>query len=357
MRIHLPSLPHTETTSAYQWCAYTAKVQKFATMMHRRGHEVIVYASEANEAECKEHVPVVTRAEQADWFSEYNFDVDVFGSYPRAWDTTAPWWQTMNSRVAEEIQDRQRSGDVLGLISGLAQAPIAEKLNMLTVEWGVGYSGVIGAPHRAYESQAWRHHVAGLRGENDGRFYDAVIPNFFDPDDFHLAPKDDYLLFIGRLNESKGPHVANEIAKRTGRRLLVAGQGDPSLCPDGEYLGVVRGQERSALLARARAVLVPSLYLEPFGGVAVEAMLSGTPAITTNWGAFPETVQAGCGSRCDTLQQFVDAVDAEYDSPQVIRNRALSRYSLDAVAPQFEAWFDRLATLSGDGWYTMKGGT
>lgn len=86
-------------------------------------------------------------------------------------------------------------------------------------------------------------------------------------------------------------------------------------------------------------------------------MLSGTPAITTNWGAFPETVQAGCGSRCDTLQQFVDAVDAEYDSPQVIRNRALSRYSLDAVAPQFEAWFDRLATLSGDGWYTMKGGT
>lgn len=351
MRLHVPSLPHTETSNAFTFCAYTQKVVKFSTMMSRRGHEVFLYAGEDNEADCKEHIQLINRAEQADWFAEYDFSRDVFGSHPGAWDVASPWWQTMNTRAAEEIADRQEPGDFLCLIAGRAQQPIANQLNLRTVEWGVGYEGVF-APFRAYESQAWRHHVSGLLGERNGRFYDAVIPNFFDPDDFHLAKKQDYLLFIGRLNESKGPHVANEIARRTGRKLVVAGQGDPNLCPDGEYVGVVRGAERAKLLAEAHAVLVPSLYLEPFGGVAVEAQLSGTPAITTPWGAFPETVTPGSGYLCNTLREFVAAVDGPTYSPTTIRKKALAKYSLDAVAPQFETWFDRLATLDGEGWYT-----
>lgn len=351
-RLHVVGLPHTETTENFQWCAYTAKIQKFSTMMSRRGHEVYLYAGEANDAECKEHIQVVSREEQAKWFAEYDFSHDVFGSYPGAWDALSPWWQNMNLRAVCEIADRAEKGDLLCLISGLSQKPIADALpSMRAVEWGIGYEGVF-SDFRAYESQAWRHHVQGLRQEKSGRFYDTVIPNFFDPHDFHLAKKDDYLLFIGRLNESKGPHVANEIARRTGRRLLVAGQGDPSLAADGEYVGVVRGKQRADLLAHAHAVLVPSLYLEPFGGVAVEAMLSGTPAITTNWGAFPETVQDGCGFRCDTLADFVAAVDRPTLRPLAIRKKALARYSPDAVAPQFEAWFDRLATLDGEGWYS-----
>ena len=58
-------------------------------------------------------------------------------------------------------------------------------------------------------------------------------------------------------------------------------------------------------LARRGSVRVPTYYIEPFGGVAVEAQLCGTPVITTDFGAFPETVQHGItGYRCRTYKQF-----------------------------------------------------
>jgi ethanolamine utilization microcompartment shell protein EutL len=61
MRLHLVSLPHTQTTAAYSWCAYTQKVSHFADMMTERGHEVTLYAGEHNEGDCAELVtpPVI----------------------------------------------------------------------------------------------------------------------------------------------------------------------------------------------------------------------------------------------------------------------------------------------------------
>jgi len=355
-RFFVMSLPHTETTRDFDWCAYTSKCRKFCTMMHRRGHEVHLYGGEFNEAECTDWTPVVSRADQERWFGVVDPDINKFEIPQAAWDWTQPWWNEMNVRTADAIRAaKPEPGDFLCLIAGLAQKPIDDALKqyeMHVCEWGIGYSGVY-APFRAYESNAWRHVVATMQGETQGKYFDRTIPNFFDADEFKLAPKENYILFMGRLNSGKGPHIVDEISQKTGVPLKFAGQGDTSLCPHGEYLGVITGDERTEVMAKARAIIVPSLYLEPFGGVAVEAMLCGTPAITSDWGAFPETVLEGqTGFRCNMLRDFCAAVEKAPDlDPATVRALTMSRYSLDAVAPQFERWFDDISTLRRSGWY------
>jgi glycosyltransferase involved in cell wall biosynthesis len=202
----------------------------------------------------------------------------------------------------------------------------------------------------------------------DGRFYDAVIPNYFDPKEFLKVPeqpKGDYLLYVGRLVMRKGVHIAGMISERTGIPLIVAGQGGLEWgdgwvkYPEGEvrapglkFVGPVNVEQRAELMANATALLAPTTYIGPFEGVAVEAMMSGCPAVTTDWGAFRETVEEGVtGYRFRTLQQGCDAVlkAAELDRKKIQRT-ANKRYSLKAVAPMFEEWFDQLDGLWGKGW-------
>lgn len=174
---------------------------------------------------------------------------------------------------------------------------------------------------------------------------------------------DDYLLFIGRFIPLKGVEVAADLARRSGRKLVVAGPGvthyseglieAPEVRIEGDvhYVGQVGYQARAALMSRAYAVLVPTLYLEPFGGVAVEAMMSGAPVVASDWGSFTEIVTPEVGRRFRTLRQGDQALEevAELDRRR-IRQSAIERFSLDAVGPRFTAWFDSLHTLWEEGY-------
>jgi glycosyltransferase involved in cell wall biosynthesis len=233
---------------------------------------------------------------------------------------------------------------------------IADALpNMMTVEFGIGYGGTF-AKYRVWESYAWMHTCYGAAAGNphaaDGQWFDAVIPNYFEPEKFPFrADKDDYYLYIGRLIERKGCSIAADVCQKLGKRLVVAGHGER--LSYGEHVGVVGPEERGRLMAGAIATFVPTIYVEPFGGVAVEAMLCGTPVISTDWGAMTETVVNGVtGFRCRTLAEFMRAAeDVKALDPAAIRKHAIERYSLDAIAPQYDAYFRRLLTLWGDGWY------
>lgn len=350
MCFHLLGLPHTQVTRSFTSCAFTNKIFYFAKMMRARGHEVFLYAGDQCGPDVTEHIQCFTEAERLVHCNGVHYT-------QASWNSSDPGWQTFNSRCIAEITKRAQPQDFICIMGGYAQKPVADALpHLMSVEYGIGHPGSF-AKYRVFESYAWLHTTYGAEtygrpGAADGRWFDAVIPGYFDVAEFPFsAEKDDYCFFIGRLIERKGAHIAAEVCKTLGMKLIVAGQGEP---PAGtEYVGVIGPEERGKLMARARCVFVPTIYIEPFGNVAVEAQACGTPVLTTDWGAFTETVQQGVtGYRCRTLQEFCQGVtDCATLDPYAIRQRALDTYSLPVVARQYETYFQRLLTLWGEGWY------
>jgi glycosyltransferase involved in cell wall biosynthesis len=132
------------------------------------------------------------------------------------------------------------------------------------------------------------------------------------------------LTYLGRVEEIKGVHLAIEVAKSSGRRLLIAGNVPEAphhqryfaeqILPhvDGdtiEYVGAVDDSTKNELLGRSAALLMPLLWEEPFGIVMAEALACGTPVVGLRRGSLPEIVQHGVnGFVCDSVDQMVSAV-------------------------------------------------
>lgn len=369
--LHVPCLPHTTLTEKDSSCAYSQKVLKAVGMWRNEGHKVILYGPDEIECEPDEHVVISTEADRLRWGYGGPNGYDTTKAF--LWDSGQPYWHEVNTRATDAMRERipaDRRGHFLCLITS-TQSPIAHAVagskanNPITVEWGVGYEGIY-FDFCAFESYAWQHHVYGLRQMRHGRAFDAVIPNFFDPKQFPKVakPSKDYLLFIGRLIENKGPHIALEIAKRMGMKLIVAGPGAETwkkghitapnldLKGDVEYVGQVGYAARAELMGNAACTLVPTVYVEPFGGVAVEAMLAGCPVVASDWGAFTETVPPAVGRRFRTLKQGTIATEEAIAlDRRKIRTHANQHYSLGAVGPMFTAWFDSLDSLWDEGFY------
>lgn len=335
MRFHLTGLPGQPITIDNGTCAYTQKVRKFADMMVPRGHSVTIYGDPVCEA-AGEHVACWDACDPPEFTPEA--------------------WGPFNQSAAVKIAKRAEPGDVLGLIAGRCQVGLAEALpGMFAVEYGIGYGGSF-ADYRVFESYAWMHTTYGeQRGTNtaDGSFYHAVVPAYFNPDEhLRIEGKEDYLLYIGRLEQRKGVKIAEDTAEHLGMDLILAGAG-PYTPSYGDTIGVVGPEEKAHLMSRARAVIVPTMYVEPFGCVNVEAQLCGTPVVTTDWGAFTETVEHGVnGYRARTLAEFCEGVRlASGLDGNLIRSQAIERYSLEAVGPMYDAYFEQVAGLKGEGWY------
>jgi len=188
---------------------------------------------------------------------------------------------------------------------------------------------------------------------------DAVIGNGADPDSvaFSASPQPDLALVAGRIAPEKGTHLAIAAARRAGLRLLLVGgvydrvyfdeKVAPLLQPPHvEWLGAVPHRRLQRLYGRAAVALVASLWEEPFGMVALEANLAGTPVAGFARGALPEVVGSAGGvlTADATVRGLVRAIrDAVLLDRARARRAAVRRHPIDRMVERYRALYRDLA--------------
>ena len=197
--------------------------------------------------------------------------------------------------------------------AGLVETP------MLTTIHGFSSPRIVPVYER-YDGRC--HYVAISDADRHPRLdYIATIHHGIDLAEFPFNERpDDYLLYYGRIHPDKGTREAIEVAKRAGRKLVIAGiiqdqtYFDEHIEPriDGDtvtYLGSVGGERRGEILGRATALLHLVDFAEPFGLTMIDAMACGTPVIAFARGSVPEIIKDGTtGFIVDDVGAAADAV-------------------------------------------------
>lgn len=190
---------------------------------------------------------------------------------------------------------------------------------------------------------------------------ETFVYNGFPVDAYRLADrKVDRLLFLGGIARAgKGLNRAVGLAKKFNFELDIAGGsrwkllGRSQTRKDGLFFkslswryrfhGAVDGEEKLRLLGEARAFLNPISWVEPFGMAPVEAMLCGTPVLTTRWGALAETVDAESGRFFETDEDFAHVLN-EIDSisARTCRESAAERFPIQMTAKAYLELYKRI---------------
>lgn len=351
MVFHLLGGANARTSKEFFCCPFTQKIRLLSKMLVRLGHTVYFYGTEGSDPVCTENVSVLPASLFEKLENEHN-----------SLKTGNPWSDKTANRVfaknaIRQIKKRLKPGDFLLCMFGRVQKNITDAFpQAIVVEPGIGHNMSF-TRHRIFESYAWMHTVYGQEKIEYPSFYDAVIPAYYDLEDYrYSAKKDDYFFFVGRPTPLKGLDIAVSVVEEIGGKLYVAGRGNQYRNSRvTEFIGLVNIRERARWMSRAKATFIPTLYVEPFGSVLVESLLCGTPVITTDFGAFTETVLHGkVGYRCRTMEQFVWAArHIDKIRPRDCRKYAEENYSLKRIEKMYEEYFTSLSRMYRDkrGWF------
>lgn len=396
-RVHVLGLPHTIVSEAFSHCAFTGKILRLPLVLP--DYHVIEYSNGESESAAAEHARVFSRDDLVR-FGGGTFELlqercttqlTLDGELQQAWLML----------VMRELRARVRSGDVIAVTYPFANYDKVVQAfpDCVCVETGIGYSwGPFGA-YRVFESETWRAwHFGRYCGENGGlgafpnyapACCSAVVPNYYDAEQWPLgdgqgsmfgeqlqgqpAP---YVFFAGRMASSKGIEIVNALAESQPALTFVVASGEAFLpdrlsAPNIRFIGRVdKRADMAAWMGGALCTLVPSRFHEPFGGVAVESLLCGTPVLCSDWAAFTETVRgvdhrnsayannpAGDGMRCNDVAEFKLGLAHLLETPAwnsaesraARRTRAQERFGLEPVSELYKAAIEMFRRMHAEG--------
>ena len=353
--IHIYGLFHTQTNQKYSHCAFTGKVLRFSKMMRAQGYKIIEYSNEGCESNPDEHVTIFSKSE-FDQFYKNRSEKEFHGNYARM---DGEPHKLFEKKLIFEMYKRLEPTDFICHPFGICHHNLLKFFpNNFHIESGIGYTETIPDTFKIFESYAWLHHQQGI-DKRSGKNYEWVVPNYYDLDEWEPSyTPGKYIAFLGRICKEKGMDIIAEIANHSKCTIKICGQGDPTPWTHQNiiYGGPINGNARSEFLRNAKAVLMPTVFTEPFGGSGVEGMLCGTPLIAVDYGAFTETIIDGVtGFRCRTLKDWIEAIDNVEKLDRIkIAEIARSRYSLEACGKKYNKIFKDLSNLRKKGWYELE---
>jgi glycosyltransferase involved in cell wall biosynthesis len=268
-----------------------------------------------------------------------------------------PWHLAM----LERVEARARSFDVVHYHTELLHLPIARRSRTPSITTLHGRLDIPGCPEllQHYDDVQFVSISDAQRKPAPRASWLATV--------YHGLPKEtyargdgegDYLVFLGRFSREKRPDRAIEISVRSGVALEIAAKVDPAdrdyfvrevqpllSTPGVHVVGEVDERQKRPLLGRARALVFPIDWPEPFGLVMIEAMLCGTPVIGFRAGSVPEIVDDGVtGFVVDDIDGAVRAVEqVRALDRRKIRAVAEARFSAPAMAARYVGLYERLA--------------
>ena len=381
IRLHLPAIPHTITNNSYSNCAFTGKVLRFSRMMMSLGYEVYHYGIETSESGATKQIDLMTKKEWNDLrYESYkclhinltdkeihdklNDKMQFIGDLG---NITTPLYIEFNKRLKKELIKNYRNvkTDIICLPFGEAHESAIVNLSYLCVESGIGYNGSY-EKYRIFESYAYKNYVLGNEQINYPNNYWFTIPNYYDISEWTLKTHDIdtpiSIGYLGRICHIKGCIIIVELAKKfPDIEFIICGQGDPTPYlteKNIKYKPPICGKERNEYLGSLTALIAPSLYLEPFCGVCVEAQLCGTPVMSNDFGASVETIENfKTGILAHTLQDYIlgvtMAIENKFDR-NYIRNRSAKIYDMYNIAHSYDYAFKCILDIYNgtNGWYS-----
>lgn len=357
MRIHVLGCIRNASTPHIPMDPYATVSYFLTTHLHRNGHEVHYYGYKESEVECTKHWVSEDKT-----FLEKYFVTDYEENH---WVENDEGNKLFTDIAIKNLSENYKDGEIIlcmwstqctEVINGLSH----QFNNLKVVDAHIGHRWPdMNTPYHVYASISNQHVCMGMhKEERDDYWHEtAIYPMANSLKDFKCTEKkDDYHLFMGRTNITKGITIFLDIARHfPDENFILAGQGGLSqvnntLPPNVKHVGLLNRKQRTEYLQKAKSVISPSYYAEPFGLTAIEANLSGTPIICTDHGGYTESVIEGVtGFRCSYFSDFVNAINSldKIDAKECRKNG--EKFTAENLINDWERYLKRI----NKDWYDL----